>query len=280
MKRRLLILTPTLGTSPYLNEAVRSVEALDWPTEHVLVCPAGKTAELGERFPGRRIVADAGRDGGLYGALNAGLSATAGSAWDWFTYLNDDDLLTPNFTELLARHDARHDLASVGYGDVRTIDAHGAFLGCMTVESTPSYFPALLQGGISPVGQQGMIFGAPVVRALGGYDQRFSVCADLDFWVRAYAGGFPFRHHGLEAGCFRVHRGQISGAVSRLSEQMAEITRRHFPVSVSPQAKRFARWRYRCRNLPRYLARLRVVGLARSLDVLQAGGRRTADSAT
>ncbi len=278
VKRRLLILTPTLGTSPYLDETVGSIDRLDWPLDHVLVCPADRIAELAARFPGRRIVADAGRDGGLYGALNAGLHAAADLDWDWFTYLNDDDLLTPRFAELLARHDAGGDLASVGYGDVRTIGETGDSLGCMTVESNPRYFPALLQGGISPVGQQGMIFGAPVVRVLRGYDEQYSVCADLDFWARAYAQGFAFRYHPLEAGRFRVRQGQISGAVSLLSGQMADITRRHFPVPVAASARRFARWRYRWRNLPRYLARLRVVGFARSLDVLQAGGRRAAGS--
>ena len=276
MKRRLLILTPTLGTSPYLDETVRSIDQLDWPVDHVLVCPAHRITELAARFPGRRIVADAGRGGGLYGALNAGLRAAADLDWGWFTYLNDDDLLTPGFAVLLARHDDGGAPASVGYGDVRTVGGDGGSLGCMTVESNPRYFPALLQGGISPLGQQGMVFGAPVVRALGGYDGSYSVCADLDFWVRAYVRGFAFRYYPLEVGGFRVRQGQISGAVSLLREQMADITRRHFPAPLPTAAKRFARWRYRCRNLPRYVARLRVVGFARSLDVLQAGGRRAA----
>ncbi len=275
VKRPLLILTPTLGTSPYLDETVRSIDQIPWPIHHVLVCPADRVMELTQRFPNRRVVEDAGREGGLYGALNAGLAATNDLSWDWYTYLNDDDLLTMEFAEMLARHDARNDLASVGYGDIRTIDEGGASLGRMTVESHPGYFPALLQGGISPVGQQGMIFGAPVVRDLEGYDLRHSVCADLDFWVRAFTRGFVFRYHHAEVGRFRVRPGQISGAVSLLSQQMEEITRRHFATPVSSAAKRFARWRYRCRNLPRYLERLRAVGLASSLEVLQAGGRRT-----
>ncbi len=276
LKRPLLILTPTLGTSPYLEQTVRSIDQLGLPVHHVLVCPADKIAELAQRFPGRRVVADAGPEGGLYGALNAGLAASADTPWDWYTYLNDDDLLTEEFAGMLSRHAARYDLASVAYGDVRTIDEDGASLGLMTVESNPGYFPALLQGGISPVGQQGMVFGAPVVRALSGYDLRYSVCADLDFWARACAQGFKFQYHGMEVGRFRVRRGQISGDVSLLSRQMEEITRQHFATPVSSAARRFARWRYRCRNLPRYLGRLRVVGFASSLEVLQTGGRRTA----
>ena len=273
VKRPLLILTPTLGTSPYLDETVRSIDQLPWPIYHVLVCPAHQVVDLTQRFPGRRVVEDAGRDGGLYGALNAGLAAASDVSWDWFTYLNDDDLLTVGFAEMLARHDAMNDLASVAYGDVRIIDERGGSLGRMTVESQPGYFPALLQGGISPVGQQGMIFGSPVVRDLGGYDPTYSVCADLDFWARAYARGFAFRYHGMEVGRFRVRPGQISGEVSLLSQQMEEITRRHFATPVSAGAKHFARWRYRCRNLPRYFERLRVVGPASSLEVLRTGGR-------
>ena len=273
MKNRLLILTPTLGTSPYLDETVRSVARFNLPICHVLVCPVPAVPELAERFPACRVVADAGKDRGLYGALNAGLAAVGETSWDWYTYINDDDLLSAGFGEMLARHQARGDLATVAYGSVETIDDHGQSLGRMTVESKPDFFPALLQGGISPVGQQGMVFGAPVVRALGGYNERYRICADLDYWVRAHALGFSFRYYPLEVGRFRIRSGQISGDVSVLRRQVDEITRAHYPTPISAAAKRFARLRYRWRNLPRYLGRLRTVGLASSLDVLQTGGR-------
>ena len=119
-----------------------------------------------------------------------------------------------------------------------------------------------------------MVFGATVVRALGGYNRRYRICADLDFWTRAHALGFPFDYYPLEVGRFRIRPGQISGDVSVLRAQVEEITRAHYPTPVSPATKRFARLRYRWCNLPRYLGRLRSVGLANSLDVLQTGGRR------
>ena len=278
MQSHLLILTPTLGVSPYLDETVRSVASLDLPIHHILVCPTGKIAEMAARFPRCRVLADAGKAGGLYGALNAGVAAASGLPWDWFTYINDDDLLSTGFAGMLRRHDALGDLATVAYGNVETIDEHGQSLGRMTVETHPKYFPALLQGGISPVGQQGMVFGAPVVRALGGYDLEYNICADLEFWARAYTQGFAFRYYPQEVGRFRVRPNQISGDVSRLGAQVAEITRNRFPAPVSPAARRFARLRYRWRNLPRYLGRLRAVGFASSLDVLRTGGRRPVES--
>ena len=104
----LLLLTPTLGTSPYLDASVASVAGLGLSVHHLLVCPAGQTGVLGQRFPGRTVVADAGREGGLYGALNAGLAAAdaLGLSWEWFTSLNDDVLLSPGFAELV-RHPQR-----------------------------------------------------------------------------------------------------------------------------------------------------------------------------
>ena len=123
---------------------------------------------------------------------------------------------------MLVAHDARGEVASVAYGNIETIDERGGSLGCMTVESDPGNFPALLQSGISPTGQQGMVFGAPVVRALDGYDLRYDICADLDFWVRAHAQGFRFRYYPQEVGRFRIRPGQISGDVSLLRTQVAE----------------------------------------------------------
>lgn len=269
-----MILTPTLGDSPYLEQTVQAVRGLDLPVRHVLVCPEEKRAGLCARFPGCEIVPDQGKAGGLYGALNAGLDAAydSGTAWDWFTYINDDDLLTPAFAKMAHRHARAGNLRTVAYGDIETIDAGGKSLGRMTVEANPAYFAALLQGGISPTGQQGMLFGAEVVHALRHYDLRYRVCADLEFWARACAGGFAFRYYPLAVGSFRIRPGQISGEVELLRQQVEEITRLHFPAPVSALGRRYARLRYRLANLPRYLGRLRSVGLARSLDVLQTGG--------
>ena len=95
-----------------------------------------------------------------------------------------------------------------------------------------------------------MVFGAPVVRALGGYDGRYRICADLDFWVRAHAQGFAFRYYPLEVGRFRIRSGQISGDVSCI----APAGGRDHPHPLSHVrslrlARRFARLRYRWHNL-------------------------------
>lgn len=267
MNNQLLILTPTLGTSPYLEETVRSVRACRANVRHILVGPAGRLGELQARFPECEVTADQGRAGGIYGALNAGLAA-AGDGWDWFTYINDDDLLSAGFSRLLDRHCRPENAATVAYGDILNIDAAGQGLGRMTIESDPRRIPALLQQGISPLGQQGMLFARETVRALGGYRLTYKLCADLDFWARALAAGFRFVYYPWTVGCFRIQPGQLSGDVSLTRREQDSVTRESFPAPAGALARRLARWNYRLRNAPRYVERWRAVGRLTTSDAM------------
>src|ERR1700679_2920480 len=85
---RLLVVTPTLGVSVYLDETVRGILALPMPFIHMLVCPPAMIATLKERFPHALVLADAGKQSGLYGAINIALQAED-KDWEWFTYIND-----------------------------------------------------------------------------------------------------------------------------------------------------------------------------------------------
>jgi hypothetical protein len=254
---------------------VASVVAQPVETLHVISAPVARMDALRARFPHAFVCADRGKEGGIYGALNAALRAAPGE-WDWFTYINDDDVLLPGFSAMVAREtgghlDARTDVA---YGDVELIDETGDRLTHITTEREPKWIPALLQQGISPLMQQGMLFRRPVVDRLGGFDPRYRLCADLDFWLRAYAGGARFRAHRLDVAQFRLRRGQLSGDTAQTEREQTEIVARHLPEPTSPLQQRIARWRYRWCNLPRYVARVKSRGFRSSYEVLQAEGAR------
>jgi Ca2+-binding RTX toxin-like protein len=74
---KLLVVTPTLGESPWLEETISSVAAVAGAPEHVLVAPADKVAALARRYPRVAVVAEPG--GGMYAAINAGLDGRIGS---------------------------------------------------------------------------------------------------------------------------------------------------------------------------------------------------------
>jgi hypothetical protein len=189
---RLLVVTPTLGESLYLDRTVAGILALPVPVQHVLVCLAPAVSRLQGRFPHATVLADAGKAAGLYGAINVALEGM-GDDWDWFTYINDDDELGPEFGRMARRHFAARQPEPVVYGEVRIIDENGGTISFLTLERNLSRIPALLRAGISPLSQQGMLFSREVVRELGGFNTKYRICADLDFWARAHAAGHHFR---------------------------------------------------------------------------------------
>lgn len=267
-KQRLLVITPTLGDSQFLDETVASVSRLGLAICHVLCCPAERIKALRARFPGCRVAPDAGRSGGIYGALNAALDAFSQEAWTWFTYINDDDVLSRGLAAMFQAHAGGTAPEPVAYGKVRLIDERSQTLGWITNETRPRYLPAILHNGMSPLNQQGMLFHRNVVERLSGFDLRYRLCADLDFWVRAYAEGFRFRYYPIEVGQFRLRQGQLSGNVLLTQREQEDIVRRHLPKRSPDWLLFLLRMRYRLRNATRYLERLRSVGWKKSYAVL------------
>ena len=182
---KLRVVTATRGTSPFWAETLASLATAVPEAEHVVVGPAAKEAELTAGRTGVRFAADAG--GGLYAALNQGLRAGE-TAWDAFTWLNDDDLLlAPGFHRL--REKMRSVEVEIGYGRVMLIDRKSTRLGALPVARHARDLPALLARGIVPLAQPGTIIRRKVWETLGGFDERYQLAGDLDFFVRALQTG-------------------------------------------------------------------------------------------
>ena len=111
-----------------------------------------------------------------------------------------------------------------------------------------------------------MLFGRPVVDALGGYRLQFKLCADLDFWARAHSKGFRFVFYPWTVGSFRIQPGQLSGDTGLTRREQDVITAECFPDPVSGSGRRVARILYRLYNLPRYLERWRALGRLSTSD--------------
>lgn len=265
---RILVVTPTLGESVFLDATIASVAAQPLDILHVLSVPAGRVEALAARYPHVRVVPDAGKAGGIYGALNAGLLA-APAGWDWFTYINDDDTLLPGFGRAAKRHFASYPAEPVFYGDVELIDEEGAVITRITTARNPSWIPALLHQGISPLMQQGMLFRRDVVEHLYGFDPHYRLCADLDFWLRAYAAGDRFRYHPLRVAQFRLRAGQLSGDTRVTIAEQDAIVARQLPDKPTAPRLWLTRMLYRAFNLPRYIARIRRRGFRTSYAMLQ-----------
>ena len=74
------------------------------------------------------------------------------------------------------------------------------------------------------------------------------------------AAGFDFCFYSLEAGQFRVQKGQLSGDTDTTRRELAEIAGIHFPKERQG-AKLRAKVIYRLYNSPRYFSRVHKMGL-------------------
>ncbi len=268
---RLLVVTPTLGTSQFLDETMRSVEAVraqDVQILHILTAPGARVSELASRFPHTVVLPDAGREGGIYGAVNCGLFGAAPGDWDWFTYINDDDLLAPAFGEVFHQHARPENEDVIAYGDVRNIGEDGRSLGLQSVERTRAFFLPLMFAGVSLFTQQGTLVSRRVMLKLKGFNATYRLCADLDFWVRTVISGLRHRHYPREVARFRIRAGQASHDVNLRRDERAAILRQIPGRPPGALLQRLAHLQFYARNLPRYAARIRTVGWRRSNQML------------
>lgn len=266
----ILVVTPTLGSSPYLENCVATTAALNLNTTHVICCPQPMVSEVQARFPACRVLADGGKQGGMYEAINVGLREGRPDI-DWFTYINDDDQLTPNFAKMFQAFTAVPGNESrIAFGDVRYIDAKSRSLGLMPTERKQRHFIPLLQSGITPLSQQGMLVGPQVLKRIGFFDSRLRQVADLDFWVRCMMEGINFQYFPLEVAHFRFHAGQLSSNREQVYEEMPFINAKINQVRVSAIQRFLCMVRFRISNIPRYIERIRTTGWA-SGEELTAG---------
>ncbi|CAN5190609.1 N/A [soil metagenome] len=266
---RLLVVTPTLGLSPYLGAAVESVSRTQLDIEHVLIAPGHAVGRLMRDHAHCTVVAE-GAPAGMYAAIREGVRAAA--PWDWFTYLNDDDLLDAGFAEVANRHMQLGDPLAIAYGDVKWIDENGASLGRMPLEKNRHHVGYAMKLGLAPLTQQGALVSRSLYDSLGGFDTRFRLAADFDFWARAFVAGASFRYYPLPVARWRIHGLQASADRSAAYRDAAMIAAA-LPVRASRWRRKWEYLRFRLLNAGRYLERRRITGKWSS-DALFAAARQ------
>ena len=257
---RLVVVTPTLGLSPYLSAAVESVSRTTLSVEHILVAPPAASDKLRTQYPRCTIVAEAKPDG-MYAAIDAGLRAA--KPWDWFTYLNDDDLLHDGFGRVAREHMHAGDSMAIAYGNVNWIDARGESLGLMPLEKKPSHIGYVMKLGLGPLTQQGALVGRSLYATLGGFDTQYRLAADFDFWVRAFAAGATFHYYDELVASWRIHAEQASSNRAAAHREAQRISAT-VPVPASAQRLLWEFLRFRLLNGARYANRRWRTGTWRS----------------
>jgi hypothetical protein len=266
---KILVITPTLGDSPWLDATVGSVAALPVSHRHVLVAPPAAVPGLARRFPGVTVMPEAG--GGLYAAINTGLAGVG--EWDAFTYINDDDLLLPGFARGVAALQAQAGRPAFAYGGVRLVDRTGRGIGRIPVSPQPALNRALYAQRLEPVYQHGTLFSRAAWEEHGGFDESFRLCGDSEYLARLCVRGVPAVRVWSEVAAFRLRPGQLTKGRAAMQAERdrvdAKLGLREGPTMA---ARRRARLSFRLANLPAYAGRIWRHGFVSFDELLERGG--------
>jgi len=249
---KLRIITATRGESPFWPDTLASVAAAAREAEHVVVCPVARMSDVGAAGSPLSIMAETAR--GLYPSLNQGWRARG--EFDAFTWINDDDVLrAPGFSTLVAAME-RDPTIDVAFGRVDLIDGRGRRVCDLPIARRVEDLGTLLARGTIPLAQPGTVIRRTLVTRLGGFDERYRMVGDMDFFVRAVAAHARFKFVDAHVASFRLHAGQLS----KHETEVAIETARALKWLVGTALRRGAAARFRVANWRAYVERVRKHG--------------------
>lgn len=229
MARRILIVTPCLNATRFIDDTIASIVTQSGDFDIVYHVQDGGsddgTQERIERWVRAleraampvccrsiRMTMDSRPDGGMYDALARAFTALEPSADDLMTWLNASDRLAPGALQTACS--IMTAFADVQWltGRIARLNASGSFVH---IEDCFAFPAKTVAAGLHDnrhlpfMQQEGTMWSGRLWRACGGLDTRFRLAGDFDLWRRFAAVEAPvtvnsvlgqFRHHDRQLG--------------------------------------------------------------------------------
>lgn len=231
------IVTPSLNSGLFIEQAITSVLGQDYPEVEHIVADGGssdRTPEVLARYPHLRVVS--GPDTGQTDALIKGFRLAQGDVLAW---LNADDFYYPGAIAT-AVSTLETTAASLVYGGCDVVDESGAILE--TREPLPWDFQRELEWG-SKIMQPAAFFTRQAYERCGGLDEGISLAMDYDLWLKLGRSARVERIDRTLA-AFRLTSGQRSSNLGEVAREVRRIARKHGAPFLS--------WRYLARAEQRH----------------------------
>jgi glycosyltransferase involved in cell wall biosynthesis len=259
---RLLVVTPTLGISPYLNQTIDSVRNLPGEVRHVIVCPMNKVAEIKAKYKFLKVIPEK-KYGGMYAAINSGIAYSKGE-FDFFCYINDDDYFLPSVKNCLNQMKNK---PNIYFGKTKIVNSFGNFLYDAPTASHGVLCEEYLNCEIVPFMQSSMIFPISVIQKIGNFDSTYKYCGDLEFISRAVKCGIKFIKVNSYISAFRVHYGQLSSNRDAMEIEIYKLRELHEFKKRSMIRKFLVKMHFVICNIKSYISRMIKVNKITSSQV-------------
>jgi glycosyltransferase involved in cell wall biosynthesis len=235
------IVIPCYRGTRYLRAAIQSCLVQSYPDLEVIVVDDNSpeqdyiVAEELRQIDSRVRVVRRTENGMISQALNTGYQHAQG---EYHSRLAQDDLFRYDAIELLVNTLRENPKAGLAYADMQLIDADGQFMQMM-----PSNPPAT---ALLPANRVGLcvMWPAKVYHQVGGFDPRFDLSEDFEFFLRISRTYPIVKCDGEAPFFFRYHAGQ--GSIT--SEHKHDLARARVHVSHAwemwkRERTRPARWK-------------------------------------
>jgi len=177
------LIIPCYNGESFVREAIECALGQSWPNVEVVVVDDGSTDRTAEilREYGDKIGVVSQANCGLPGARNSGIRSSRG---EFLCFLDVDDYLSPQFTQVMAEALMRSG-AAVAYCGWQNIGAQGR---SNEPHVPPDYeasnkLESFLRSA-SPWPVHAAMVRADVLRETGGFNESLPTCEDYEFWLR------------------------------------------------------------------------------------------------
>jgi glycosyltransferase involved in cell wall biosynthesis len=228
-KPQIGVVVPTLNSSLTLEWTLCALRSQKNITIEIIVADSGSedgTLDICQSWGIPTIYVPPGN---MYRAVNAGIRQMD---TEWATYLNSDDLVYPqSYERMLALGEKQH--AAVVYGKCDFVDHEGRFL--YEVKSPPpSRLPGMFRRSRLGFKQAAAIFRRGAFDEVKGFDERYRLISDYDFFYRMSLSGYAHAQlNGPAVAAFRLHPSQLSECEAANMEQEMNLFRESHEVRVS-----------------------------------------------
>lgn len=215
MSVKISVIIPAYNAERTILETIASVQQQIFSNFELIVINDGstdRTLELLNSVEEPRLKIFSYTNGGLPVARNRGISHAIG---EFITFLDADDLWTPDKLELQLIALQQHPEAGVAYSWTRYMDEKGEFFHTSnTVLFEGDVYANLLMGNFLESGSNPLIR-KQAIESVGEFDPTLASCEDWEYWLRLAASW-----HFIVVPKQQILYRQTSGAMSSKIEVM------------------------------------------------------------
>lgn len=204
-KKKVLVVTPTLGTRSSLWRTIQSVRLYGGSmVKHVVVCPYEKKSYISKTYNVDCIAEPIGCKG-VFAAVNY-VFYLLGKQYEYITYINDDDYWLPDFSVLLEF--IEHTKVDLVYAKV--VYERNGHRRCMACSDRFYDFVPLLKGGIVLFTQQATLLRSSIFFSVGGFDETYRLVADTKLWAFLSLQNISYFYVEKVCAVYTYQEGQLS----------------------------------------------------------------------